>query len=166
MTTGIAGGKRRSKMEDRESRIASITSARAIFTRASRKRRLEFIFFERLERGGAGAERVVFGHAVEDVHAAVVQQGGLGDRALGRGGADLAAAQRLVGDFLQRFEAVSPGAFVFVKRHERFSCYHIDIAASTRRELAAEKNSWYKISCLLVNNSRVRKTQAQVWVFF
>jgi hypothetical protein len=132
----------------------------------SQELRLEFIFLERLERRWAGAQRVVFGDAVEDVNAAVVQQGGLGDRASGRGGADLAAPKRFVGDFLQRFEAVSFAAFVFVKRHERFSCYHIDIAASTRRELAAEKISWYKISCLLVNNFRVRKTQAPVWVFF
>ena len=52
------------------------------------EQRLEFIFFERLERRRSGPESVVFGYAVEDVDAAVVEQGGLGYGAPGAGGTD------------------------------------------------------------------------------
>ena len=78
---------------------------------------LKLIFLKRLERGGAVAQCVVLGHAVKDVNAAVVQQGRLRDGAFGAGGADMAFLERLVGDFLDRFEAVAFGALVFVKRH-------------------------------------------------
>lgn len=83
-----------------------------------RRSSLELVFLERLQRRRASAQRVVLGHAVKDMHAAVVEQGGLGDRALGRPGTNIAAAKRFVRDFLNRFEAMSFGAFVFVKRHE------------------------------------------------
>ena len=51
--------------------------------------------------------------------AAVVKQRRLGDGAFGLGRADGAPFQRPLADFLDRFEAVAFGAFVFVKRHRQ-----------------------------------------------
>ena len=51
------------------------------------------------------------------MNAAIVEQGRLGDRALGRGRANIAASKRFITDLLNRFEAVAFGALVFVKRH-------------------------------------------------
>jgi hypothetical protein len=53
--------------------------------------KLEFVFFEGLQGGGASAQRIVFGDAVEDMNAAIVQQGRLGNSPLGFGRAELAA---------------------------------------------------------------------------
>jgi len=49
----------------------------------------------------------------------VVQQGGLGHGAFGAGAALLTLLERFGADFLDRFEAMAFGAFVFVKRHDR-----------------------------------------------
>src|SRR5690606_1351242 len=81
------------------------------------RRGLEFIFLERLEGGRAASERVVPGHPVEDVNAAVVEEGRLGDRPAGGGGAHGAAPERSLANALQRLEAVTSGAFVLVERH-------------------------------------------------
>src|SRR5262245_55939205 len=89
--------------------------------RGLRRSRLEFVFLKRLERGRTGAQGVVFSHPVENVDAAIVQQGRVRDRALGRGGADFTAFEWFGGDFLDGFEAMPLGAFVFVKRHEKCS---------------------------------------------
>ena len=85
--------------------------------REDRKYSLELIFLEGFQRRRAGAQRVVFGDAVEDMNTAVMEQGRLRDRALGRTGTDTAPSERSIGDLLNRFEAVALGAFVFVKRH-------------------------------------------------
>ena len=52
---------------------------------------LEFVFFEGLEGRGAGAQRIVFGDAVEDMNAAIVQQGRLGNSPFNWSRAELAA---------------------------------------------------------------------------
>ena len=78
---------------------------------------LEFVFFERLQRRRAAAQDIVAGDAVEDMDAMVMQQGGLRHCPFGAGAALVALFERLVGDLLQRFEAVAVGALVFVKRH-------------------------------------------------
>ena len=52
---------------------------------------LKFIFFKRLEGGGAGAQGVVLGDTVKNMDAAVVEQGRLRNRALGGAGANIAA---------------------------------------------------------------------------
>jgi hypothetical protein len=80
---------------------------------------LEFVFLERLERGRPAAQRVVLGDAVEDVNAAIMEQGGLGDGSARDGIADRALLQRFLADLLNGFEAMSAGAFIFVKRHKR-----------------------------------------------
>lgn len=85
---------------------------------------LEFVFLERLERRRPSAQGVVFCNTVEDMNAAIVEQGRLGDRALGRGGANIAASKRFITDLLNRFEAVAFGALVFVKRHRKDSVPH------------------------------------------
>ena len=80
---------------------------------------LELIFLERLERRWPGAESVVFCDAVEDVNAAIVKQGGLGNRPPRDGGTDRTLFQGFFADLLYGFEAVAFSAFVFVKRHRR-----------------------------------------------
>ena len=92
---------------------------------------LKFVFFERLERRWPAAESVVFGDAVEDVNAAIVEEGGLRDRALGAGGTERAFLQRFFCDLLDSFEAVAFRAFVFVKRHDDPCSYHIEIRVTT-----------------------------------
>ena len=79
---------------------------------------LELVLFEGLERRWAAAQGVVAGDPVENMNAAVVQQGRLRDCPRRRGGAAVAAFERFSGDFLNRFEAVAIGALVFVERHE------------------------------------------------
>ena len=82
-------------------------------------RALKLVFLERLERRRAAAQDVVAGDPVEDMDTVVVQQGGLGHGAFGAGAALLTLLERFGADFLDRFEAVAFGAFVFVKRHDR-----------------------------------------------
>jgi len=62
--------------------------------------RLEFVFLERLEGRRAGAQGIVFGDPVEDMDTAVMEQGWLWDGALGGGGANVAALEGPVADFL------------------------------------------------------------------
>jgi hypothetical protein len=81
---------------------------------------LKFVLFERFERRWASAQGVILGHSVEDVNAPIVEQGRLGNRALGYGRTDLAALDRLSGDFLNRFEVVAFSAPVFIERHDRY----------------------------------------------
>ncbi len=84
---------------------------------------LEFIFLERFERRRAAPQGIVAGDPVENVNAAIVQQGGLRDGALCRSGAAIAPFERFSGDFLDRFEAVAFGALVLVERHGRLLSY-------------------------------------------
>jgi hypothetical protein len=79
---------------------------------------LEFVLFEGLERRGASAQRIVFGDAVEDMNAAVVQQRRLGNGPFNRSRAPLATFERLVSDFLNRFEPVPFFALIFVEWHD------------------------------------------------
>jgi hypothetical protein len=78
----------------------------------------ESIFLEGLERRGASAQGIVFSHTVEDMNTAIVQQGRLGNSPFNRGRAPLAAFERFVGDFLNRFKAVTFFALIFVERHD------------------------------------------------
>jgi hypothetical protein len=80
--------------------------------------KLEFVFFEGLQRRGASAQRIVFGDPVEDMNAAIVQQGRLGNSPFNWSRAELAAFQRFVGDFLNRFESVTFFALIFVEWHD------------------------------------------------
>jgi len=79
--------------------------------------RLEFVFFERSQRGGSAAQDIVFGLAVEDVDAAVVQQGGAGDEAARLSRTDGALGQGFLGSLLHRLEAMATRALVFVQGH-------------------------------------------------
>ncbi len=92
---------------------------------------LEFIFLERLKRRRSAAQSVVFGDAVEDVNTAIVEEGGLRDRAPGAGGTDRALLQRSFADLLDSFEAMSFRAFVFVQGHNDPCRYHIEIRVTT-----------------------------------
>jgi hypothetical protein len=65
---------------------------------------------------------------------------------------------------LHRLETASPVAFVFVKGHG--STYAQKGVAPPKGRLANKNLSWYKISCLPKKTLIVKKTQAQVWVFF
>ena len=78
---------------------------------------LELVLLKRFERRRPAAERIVFGHAVEDMDPAVMKQGRLGDGAAGASGANRALLQGLFADFLDCLEAVAFNAFVFVKWH-------------------------------------------------
>jgi hypothetical protein len=51
---------------------------------------LKFVLLKGFERRGPGAQSIVLGHPVKNVNAAVVQQGGLGDRPFRGGAANLA----------------------------------------------------------------------------
>ena len=55
------------------------------------------------------------------MNAAVMKQRRLGDGALGLGRADEALFQRSLADFLDSFEVVAFGAFVFVEGHRQSS---------------------------------------------
>lgn len=78
---------------------------------------LKFVLLQRLKRRRAAPQSIVFGDAVKDVNAAVMQQGWLRYGALGLGRANRALLQRPLIDFLNRFKAMPSGAFVFVKWH-------------------------------------------------
>jgi hypothetical protein len=80
--------------------------------------KLESVFFEGLEGRGASSQGIVFGDAVEDMNAAIVQQGRLGNGPFNRGRAAFAAVQGFVGDFLNRFKAVTFFALIFVEWHD------------------------------------------------
>ena len=94
--------------------------------------RLEFVFFEGSERGGAAAQDIVLGLPVEDVDPAIVQQGGAGDDPMRLSGADPALGERFFRHLLHRLEAMATPAFVFIERHNLRS--QIIILKSGRRE--------------------------------
>ena len=79
---------------------------------------LKLICLERLERGRSAAKRIVFGDAVKNMNAAVVEQRGLGNLTLRPRGAGRTALQRCLVNILDGLEAMAPGAFVFVQRHD------------------------------------------------
>ena len=79
---------------------------------------LEFILLQRLERGRPAAQRVIIGDPVENMDAAVVEQRGLRNLTLRPRRADRTALQRFLMNILDRLEAMAPGAFVFVQRHD------------------------------------------------
>lgn len=90
------------------------------------------------------------GHAVKNMDAAVVKQGGLRNRTPGRGRTDRALLQWFFIDFLDRFEAMTFSALVLVERHKRFMvAITLESRSQYRRDLVTPNISWYKISCLL-----------------
>ena len=89
-----------------------------INSQTSECKNLKFILLQRLERGRPAAQGVILGDPVENMDAAVVEQRGLGNLTLGPRRADRTVLQRFLVNILDGLEAMAPGAFVFVQRHD------------------------------------------------